>query len=301
MLRRAVQGHGVRKATLAVAVGAGAPIALVSIGAHATHPDPEPPPPPDAPEANAADVVETSSLPDANLIGAASWDPAAQPTLKIGSADSEATERAQLRLAELGYAPGAADGDYGRRSRAAVIRFQLAQGLDVDGALGPMTWVKLAEAQAPRPPPPTHTPGGVPILDAYPPNAAVTIQLFEEAAEIAGVPTAWASSSALHNLLEAESHGKVGNLNYTYGWAANQESFWPVVHAELQAGMRSARSSATGLGQLLLANVDAHYPSGRAGIGDPLEEAVGMLSYIQERHGTPSSAWSAYNSVHEGY
>jgi SLT domain-containing protein len=62
-----------------------------------------------------------------------------------------------------------------------------------------------------------------------------------------------------------------------------------------------ARSSASGLGQLLLANVDEHYPDGRAGIGDPLNEAAGMLSYIKKRYGNPDEAWRMYGRYHEGY
>ncbi len=70
---------------------------------------------------------------------------------------------------------------------------------------------------------------------------------------------------------------------------------------ELRNGQKTTRSSATGLGQLLLSNVDRYYPDGRQGIGDPLQEAAGMLRYIQDRYGTPDNAWRLYGTRHEGY
>ena len=58
------------------------------------------------------------------------------------------------------------------------------------------------------------------------------------------------------------------------------------------------RSSATGLGQLILANVDAYYPNGREGIGDPYNEIVGATRYMMDRYGangtrTPAQAAAA--------
>jgi SLT domain-containing protein len=73
------------------------------------------------------------------------------------------------------------------------------------------------------------------------------------------------------------------------------------VHEELKSRNITATSSATGLGQLLLRNVEAYYPSGVQGIGNPEEEAVGMLLYIEDRYGTPDNAWSQYGKHHEGY
>lgn len=142
---------------------------------------------------------------------------------------------------------------------------------------------------------------GLPVLATYPPRSPEAIALFEEAARRAGVPLEWARMEGLHELLDAESDGQVGRLNYTYGRRARRPERWAEVHDELRRGVRSAESSATGLGQLLLDNVDRYYPSGRAGIGDPLEEAVGMLRYIRDRYGDPDRAWARYNSAHEGY
>jgi len=89
-------------------------------------------------------------------------------------------------------------------------------------------------------------------------------------------------------------------LNYTYGARAKDPAQWPAVWAELRAGKKTTNSSATGLGQLILANVDRYYPGGRAGIGDALSEAVGMLRYIKMAYGSPECAWWCYSAAHPG-
>ena len=93
----------------------------------------------------------------------------------------------------------------------------------------------------------------------------------------------------------------MGRPNYTYGARSRDPSQWGSVHDELRAGRKTERSSATGLGQLLLSNVERYYPSGRQGIGNPMEEAVGMMRYIQDRYGSPDAAWAQYGRRHEGY
>lgn len=135
----------------------------------------------------------------------------------------------------------------------------------------------------------------------YPPGSDEAAALFLEAARLIGAPEWWASSHGLHSILRRESDGVVGRPNYTYGARAKTPEAWPAIHAELRAGRITAKSSATGLGQLLLRNVDRYYPAGRAGIGDPLQEAAGMLAYIRDRYGDPNNAWSLYGTKHEGY
>ena len=108
----------------------------------------------------------------------------------------------------------------------------------------------------------------------YEPGASSTKWLFRLAASKAGVPGTWASSDALHKILQNESGGWVGQPNYTYGDRARDHSRWPEIWAELKQGIRSTSSSATGLGQLLVGNVEKYYPSGLRGIGNPLDEAV---------------------------
>ena len=49
----------------------------------------------------------------------------------------------QLRLEELGYYQGQADGRYTLATQRAVKSFQQALGLKDDGVVGPITWLAL--------------------------------------------------------------------------------------------------------------------------------------------------------------
>ncbi|HLD00898.1 MAG TPA: hypothetical protein VJC39_04080 [Candidatus Nanoarchaeia archaeon] len=157
-------------------------------------------------------------------------------------------------------------------------------------------------------------------FDIYPPHSEKAIKLFEQAAPLAGVPVDWASKKSLHSILAKESGGKVGLPNYTirmgkrYGslegeMASKHPEVWPIIHqyirdevfiAELMKNdhikSMSGRdpSGATGLGQLLGTNAAKYYPSGRAGIGNPLEEAAGMLAYIKAAYKDPETALECY-------
>lgn len=208
-------------------------------------------------------------------------------------------EALQRRLNDLGYQAGQVDGSFGPITQGALRNFQMSNDLPTTGRVDDATRARLdsPEAQGPRRP----APGEYPQLSVYPPGSPEQVALFQEAARQAGLPEEWASSRGLINLLNAESGGKVGVPNYTYGARARDPSQWGSVHDELKSGRITARSSATGLGQLLLSNVDRYYPSGRQGIGNPMEEAVGMMRYIQDRYGSPDAAWRRYNTAHEGY
>ena len=205
----------------------------------------------------------------------------------------------QQKLTDLGYSTGPVDGAYGPITQSAVRQFQLSNDLPTSGTVDEATAARLGspDAQGPRP----LSPGEVPNLQTYAPGSPEQIALFQEAARQVGLPEEWASNPGLINILRRESGGRVGVPNYTYGARANDPSQWASVHDELRNGVRTTRSSATGLGQLLLGNVDRYYPSGRAGIGNPVEEAAGMMRYIQDRYGTPDNAWARYNTLHEGY
>ena len=49
----------------------------------------------------------------------------------------------QAKLAALGFDPGVLDGEFGPHTQAAVVAFQLANGLTPDGEVGPMTAAAL--------------------------------------------------------------------------------------------------------------------------------------------------------------
>ena len=164
------------------------------------------------------------------------------------------------------------------------------------------------------------TRGGV-----YPPGSAKARELFRTAAVQAGLPTAWGDDPALHYILGRESGGNVGKLNYTmrtsaqgYGPLAMWPAAWALIQQIAQARITSGKnasfptsSSATGLGQLLAmpkwqkgklypSNVMKFYPDGLDGIGNPLNEAVGMLRYIADRYGSPAVARSVYGRGGKG-
>lgn len=67
------------------------------------------------------------------------------PLLRYGSR-GEAVKTLQEKLNAKGYNSGNVDGIFGTKTRAAVISFQKATGLGVDGIVGKLTWAKLYDA-----------------------------------------------------------------------------------------------------------------------------------------------------------
>jgi hypothetical protein len=64
------------------------------------------------------------------------------PMITNGAAGGS-VKQLQERLKELGFDPGPIDGDFGPKTRAAVIAFQTDRGIRIDGIVGPETWGKL--------------------------------------------------------------------------------------------------------------------------------------------------------------
>ena len=65
-----------------------------------------------------------------------------QPMLRTGSR-GDAVRKLQELLNAKGYTCGSVDGIFGSKTKAAVLAFQKANGLGVDGIVGPLTWGKL--------------------------------------------------------------------------------------------------------------------------------------------------------------
>ena len=89
-----------------------------------------------APTPAVADVGPAQSGTGSALAAAPVW-----PTVSSGQAGSKVST-VQYLLRQRGETI-AADGDFGALTKSAVQRFQTANALDPDGAVGPLTWVKL--------------------------------------------------------------------------------------------------------------------------------------------------------------
>jgi peptidoglycan hydrolase-like protein with peptidoglycan-binding domain len=63
-------------------------------------------------------------------------------------------KNAQSALRQLGYDPGPLDNVYGRRTRAAILKFQRTQRLPVTGVLDRETWSAIVAQLMPRRPAP---------------------------------------------------------------------------------------------------------------------------------------------------
>ena len=69
-----------------------------------------------------------------------------KPTLRKGDSGEDVREL-QERLNQLGYDCGEADGEFGTKTKNAVVQFQTKHGLKPDGVVGRKTWAELDGAK----------------------------------------------------------------------------------------------------------------------------------------------------------
>ena len=81
--------------------------------------------------------------------------------LRKGASGAQVVEL-QTRLAAIGFSPGAADGDFGSLTDAAVKALQRSRGLAPDGVVGSQTWMAIDGAKrSPLTPPAWPSSGGI--------------------------------------------------------------------------------------------------------------------------------------------
>ena len=136
----AVLALGVAIAVLLLRGGGQAPVAPVA-GSTSTTPAPGEGRP-------SATTTTPSSSTTPSTGGASAYALPEGVKLQRGEGDPALVEELQVALSEAGYDPGPADGNFGRRTEAAVAAFQEANGLSVDGRVGPETASALGSAVA---------------------------------------------------------------------------------------------------------------------------------------------------------
>lgn len=124
--------------------------------------------------------------------------------LRRGSKGAE-VRALQERLIALGHLTGAADGDFGPMTEAAVKAFQTANGLTADGIVGPRTQAVLdASGSGPPAPTPTPTPSPsgtfTPVVVENPGGGRITDKSEPAAADRVDVARRGGGTVTLHRL-----------------------------------------------------------------------------------------------------
>ncbi len=87
------------------------------------------------------------------------------PELRVGDLGAD-VEKLQNGLERHGFSVGGVDGSFGPDTRATLVRFQRAKGINADGVAGPSTWSALAGPVVAPPPPPSGSDMRARVLDA---------------------------------------------------------------------------------------------------------------------------------------
>lgn len=115
------------------------------------------------------------------------------------------TTAVQAALSRLGFAPGAIDGEWGPKTKAALIAFQGAAELAPDGVLGPKTIRALQAAEAEKAEPRTQAPATGIVPAAWMPAARLERIIFHWTA---GANTASGLDKSHYHIL-IEGDGKL--------------------------------------------------------------------------------------------
>jgi hypothetical protein len=98
------------------------------------------------------EVIATPTELDTGIdLGIADTDvnePSTYPTIRIHSQQTKVVKELQKQLNEEGNNL-LVDGDFGQRTEAAVLNYQLSHGLIADGVVGPATWTSLINSISP--------------------------------------------------------------------------------------------------------------------------------------------------------
>jgi peptidoglycan hydrolase-like protein with peptidoglycan-binding domain/TPR repeat protein len=136
------------------------------------------------------------------LVALASAKPILYPGAGYTRVGSPLVRNLQRELAAAGFAPGPIDGRYGPLTEHAVMRYQAARHLRVDGIAGPQTLGHL-QATAPRAQPQTHRPASpprathhqrrpvLPLSTGAPRRTPKTAQSHRNGGSTGTVPTGW--------------------------------------------------------------------------------------------------------------
>jgi hypothetical protein len=178
---------------------------------------------------------------------------AGEPTLRQG-ARGPSVQVLQQALKDHGFDPGPVDGQFGPHTRAAVVAYQQAEGLTVDGIVGPQTWGSLrgvAPVQTPSPAPVGRV-GSVPVtgnafIDSVAPGAVAARKQFGVPASVSiaqGILESGWGQSALatraHNLFGMKGSGPAGSV--TEPTKEFQNGHWVTINAAFRAYHNAAES-----------------------------------------------------------
>lgn len=147
-------------------------------------------------------------------------DVSGRPVLRHGSTGGH-VRALQERMRDLGYFAGRVDGDFGDRTRAALLAFQGDAGIETDGIVGRQTWEAL-DGASPR------TTRSVEAQDLRE-GGSRTVQAADQGQALTGIGTAGAVLGVAAERTEEAAQaldGATGLLGKAQGLLA---AYWPIL------------------------------------------------------------------------